>query len=150
VLAIVAERSHDRAVSVSASEVQVTTNKSQRAIERRALALAPRELEREGICPPPRDLAELAASRSDDEIDHEFDLFVSVDGSTLGGTRTLEAIHEAWAAELIESGLIATPASREFTEQRHRLNERFTEYAAPHRKWKAVVFEDAASEDLPR
>ncbi len=110
--------------------------------EKRALGLILRQAERRGICEPPIELRALVASvpYSPDEIDHAFELLVSADGRTVGGTLELHHLAEDCLAQLGDAGLtVQADASADWslTEKGQAMCLLLDAYADPKHRWRS-------------
>ena len=79
-----------------------------RGPERRAIGWVVRRAEREGVIRPPENLQELAAGLpyTPEEVDDAFDLLVTAEGATVGGTVALADVDDYRGAALAASGLV--------------------------------------------
>jgi hypothetical protein len=119
-----------------------------RPLEKRALGLVLREAERRGLVEAPLALARRTASLgfADDDIDRAFELFVSAEGRTIGGTLQLGDLDGAWIGRLAVAGAVGILDCEPFlTSKGAALLALFGEYSKPRYRWKSLIGEQSVS-----
>jgi len=110
--------------------------------EKRALGHAMRLAEKQGMIAPPAALraAVEKSGLTDTEIDTGFDLFVTADGSTLGGTLTPDQLDDHTLHLLARSGLIEQHHDRwQLTSKGEQISTLLTAYADPTHHWRSLL-----------
>lgn len=98
-----------------------------------------RQAERCGIIEAPLELDEIVADLglTPDAIDTAFELFVSPDGRTIGGTLNLDLLPGEWIGRLVLAGLIEKTKHGEWdlSEQGHAVSLLLDEYSDRKYMW---------------
>jgi len=119
--------------------------------EKRALGLLLRNGERRGLFEPPAELRVLAAASDFTavQIDWAFELLVTDDGATVGGTADLSTLNGFQLGALVLDGMIEIGEDGQWrlTPEGQAFSDLLSEYADPKYVWRSLLVEPNTPND---